>query len=601
MKANSSFKMIVLTAVLLSLCGIQPATADSLSPGSTILVNTVEDEYDLIGSGTGCSLREAIQSANTDTAFGGCTAGTAGSDTITFVAGVNTFTLTIGTADPDPGNYAGDFNVTSDLIIQGNGQGVTIIDASTQTIDPSRILLIDDENTPSYRTVTIRDLTLTGGNENFDSGGAIKNRETLVLEDVTFMNNQTAGAGGGLLSSPAMSPGQTTTIRRCTFLGNHSSSRGGGAYIHDPAVIEDSDFEDNYTTSASEGSGGGVFLSHSYFSFTVSNSQFIDNTAELDGGNLYKSSNEVNATLVIENSNFSGGNADQGSGGGAYLDISYSPSMVVSISRTIFRDNDAELDGGNLYARADASGGSALVEVSIFTGGMTAAGDGGNIYAAEDDEEEPLHLTIRRSEISEGTAGYDTNAELGGGIFTAADLSLENVTISGNTAHTGGGIYTAGESSGSTFKNVTLVYNTHDGTYGAGIYKGNTGVIDFQNSIVAFNNQYSSCSGHTCDCYTGGADISTGNNLENGDSCGFNYSNTDPLLGPLGMHGGFSQTHELLSGSPAIDHGNNATCLADDQRGWYRPLDGDKNGTATCDIGAYEYSHLLGFLPLIKK
>jgi hypothetical protein len=232
---------------------------------------------------------------------------------------------------------------------------------------------------------------------------------------------------------------------------------------------------------------------------------------------------------------------------------------------------------------------------------MTSAGNGGNIYASSLDEEEPLHLTIRRSEISEGTAGYDSNAELGGGIYTAADLTLENVTISGNTAHLGGGIYTAGVSSGSTFNNVTLVYNTHDGTYGAGIYKGNTGVVDFQNSIVAFNNQYSSCSGHTCDCYTGGSDISTGNNLEYGDSCGFNYAYTDPLISALGDNGGFSRTHALLAGSPAIDHGNPATCLSDDQRGWYRPVNGDAVPGAVCDIGAYEYGHILQFLPLIGK
>ncbi len=40
--------------------------------------------------------------------------------------------------------------------------------------------------------------------------------------------------------------------------------------------------------------------------------------------------------------------------------------------------------------------------------------------------------------------------------------------------------------------------------------------------------------------------------------------------------------HPLLSGSPAIDAGNPATCLTTDQRGLAR--------VGTCDIGAYEFT-----------
>jgi hypothetical protein len=44
----------------------------------------------------------------------------------------------------------------------------------------------------------------------------------------------------------------------------------------------------------------------------------------------------------------------------------------------------------------------------------------------------------------------------------------------------------------------------------------------------------------------------------------------------------------LRPGSRAIDAGDNAGCPPDDQRGVARPQDGNGDGAAICDIGAYE-------------
>src|SRR5207237_9453115 len=87
----------------------------------------------------------------------------------------------------------------------------------------------------------------------------------------------------------------------------------------------------------------------------------------------------------------------------------------------------------------------------------------------------------------------------------------------------------------------------------------------------------------------GDAVISLGHNLssDNSSSASFNtvgdLLGKDPRLGPLADNGGRTLTHALLSGSPAIDAGDNAGAPAADQRGVSRPR------AMACDIGAYEF------------
>ena len=101
------------------------------------------------------------------------------------------------------------------------------------------------------------------------------------------------------------------------------------------------------------------------------------------------------------------------------------------------------------------------------------------------------------------------------------------------------------------------------------------------------------------DCYSSNTSGTRINNLIESGTCGSALS-SDPSLGPLTDNGGPTQTMALLLGSPAIDAGDNGSCEASDQRGWDRPIDGDQDGTVTCDIGAYEATIDL-FLPVIQR
>ncbi len=69
----------------------------------------------------------------------------------------------------------------------------------------------------------------------------------------------------------------------------------------------------------------------------------------------------------------------------------------------------------------------------------------------------------------------------------------------------------------------------------------------------------------------------------------------DEILGPLRQGTGPTPSHVPLAGSPAIDAGDPVPCdlseeLGLDQRGQRRPVDGDGDGSAACDIGSVEFN-----------
>lgn len=74
----------------------------------------------------------------------------------------------------------------------------------------------------------------------------------------------------------------------------------------------------------------------------------------------------------------------------------------------------------------------------------------------------------------------------------------------------------------------------------------------------------------------------------NGNLLGDSLTPINPQLDTLRDNGGPTLTHALLFGSPARDAGDNFAVTLNDQRGLNRVFDGDGNGVATVDIGAFE-------------
>ena len=100
----------------------------------------------------------------------------------------------------------------------------------------------------------------------------------------------------------------------------------------------------------------------------------------------------------------------------------------------------------------------------------------------------------------------------------------------------------------------------NDANNGGGI-SNSGGRVNIQNTIVAgnlgSNPDVESLSNSLGFNLIGNKDGSSGfTHGVNGDQAGTAGSPINPLLGPLWDNGGFTQTHALLGGSPAIDAGD---------------------------------------------
>jgi CSLREA domain-containing protein len=234
-------------------------------------------------------------------------------------------------------------------------------------------------------------------------------------------------------------------------------------------------------------------------------------------------------------------------------------------------DGRAVIDGNHLDRAFDVFAPAQLTISQIMIQDGTAAGAAGGAIRNRG------ALTLTACTLARNTAGD------GGGIANI-DLGmaqLTNVTISSNGATAGGGGIANLNAGTLTLTNATISDNS--AVAGGGI--DNIGTAQLKNTIVARNTPGGDCAGRFV--------VSLGHNLSNGNTCpGFDapsdINNKDPLLGLLENNGGPTFTQALLAGSPAIDAGDNSDCPATDQRGEPRPADGDHDGSAICDIGAYE-------------
>lgn len=201
-------------------------------------------------------------------------------------------------------------------------------------------------------------------------------------------------------------------------------------------------------------------------------------------------------------------------------------------------------------------------------------------------------LIVNNSEISYNTVdnGVKNGQIIGGGI-TCNECTIENSTLSGNFARgQGGAVFMVGTKELNRVINSTLTKNEAQNC--GGIYAQSR--MQFINSIV-----YGNKSQDSTDIFISsgnGRYISTGNSIfgsikGNPGDTAFIIGTPlyiNPKLDTLKFNCGFTRTHALLSGSPAIDAGIAGDTIPEfDQRGY--SLLNKK------DIGAHENNNGIDF------
>lgn len=540
---------------------------------ATITVDTLFDELD-----GACSLRAAIESANLDFSPEGssCESGD-GRDVIVFsVSGV----LALNERLPD---------ILGDMEIVGPGAGALVIDAG----GAGPVLTVAGGG------VSVSGLGLTSGSSIFGGGLWVTEGGEAAVADLDVFSNTATRGGGGVAVQGALVM-RDSVIRDNVVTVDGDGLGGGGVYLSAGGVLALS--ATVITDNASDGRGGGLFLSASTEPEALGRLDIRGNTAQAGGGIYAAAAAFLDDSLLTDNS-ANGGQAFAAVGGGIHAvgDVLVSGVTVIgnrAASGSEFGaggilsvGGDVSVSGGALVGNRVEAGSSGDAGGGILGGAVTlrgttladndvrnGQGKAGSAVLARGG------VSIFASTISDNVHAGDAGSPGGAVLITGPGTStLINSTLSGNRGRSGAAIHLVAPGATLSVLNGTITGNHGDSGEQAGIRAA--GAVTLGNTIVFSND---------VDCIAGasGSFISSGHNLDGDGSCGLaagsDQPRSDPFLGPLADNGGPTLTHALLASSPAIDAGDDDLCPDQDQRGAARPDDGDMDGSAVCDIGAVE-------------
>jgi len=516
-----------LAALTLAACGggasggaIPPPAAPSADCARPAAPSSWPGPVKVVGNGTAASCTEAALSS-----------ALAGGGHITFACGASPVTIVV-TAQKA---------ITADTWLDGGG-AVTLSGGGT-----TRILAIHnsfERPGPNLRVerLTFRDGHATGtaiplGTDVDGGGGAIFHLGgTVTAVDCQFLDNTAATWGpdvaGGAISgigNPA-----AITVVGSTFRGNRAANGGAIGSLHAAVTIIDSVFEANEAAGRGAnsvdgsgqqvghgGNGGALSMDGENRRLSICGATFRANQAGAFGGALFRTSYHEEPTDIDRATFDANLVADEptSGAGAAYLQ----GTRATITNTTVSRNRAANSPGLRFHDHGAAQARADLTNVTI-------------VENAVYDRADP-----------------NTNGLAGGLSTTDVDGTITNCTIARNRAGFAAGILGL---SGLTIVN-TVIAN------------------DAANAYVNGN----------CHDFAGGKAAGArvlqqadAGQVQDGGCLAGGVTRGDPRLGPLGLHGGATETAVPGAGSPALGAG--AACPATDQRGAARP--------AACTLGAVE-------------
>ena len=422
------------------------------------------------------------------------------------------------------------------------------------------------------------DASLDGGT--ISLAGTELRIDTSATVDASALSSLTVDANHA--SRVFMVGGDGVVLDSLTIVGG-TAAAGGAIGNLGTLTLANSTVTDSFATGQSTGGGGGIYNAGV---LAVTDSEIAGNSSESNGGGV---SNDYGATLSLLRTTVQGNSGDgyYSYGGGIYND------GTLFISKSVISDNTAAGD----WSRGGG--------ISNTTGAAT---------------------------VVDSVISKNSSESCGGGISNDGSLTVTNSTLWGNSAAgDGGGLYN--DSLGvSSVANSTIVANAADQGGGIGHYAwSGLSATTLYNTIVANNvaatgtdffAPYGSVSG-SHNLIGDGSDQAGLVDGEDGNLIGTCSDPVDPVFVRVPSDGGDGWGDDplttdvdesandddgdlhLTAGSPAVDAGDNALLPPDssdsdadgdtgeplplDLDGSRRVQDGDDDGVATVDMGAYEY------------
>ncbi len=534
---------------------------------------------------------------------------------------------------------------TSGVNVYGHGVDIynnSVMDLTNSTFDHTSstaggegVDVLADQST-NLTNLTIDDTSVTGGGG--VNGGAIyaagfaTNLTNVTVDNTSVPVAGAAIAGGAVYLASTQVTWNGGSIANTNNGGatDNDATDGGALYTNSAGATVTGVAISNTSTEADQDTitGGAVYNAGpaTYEQVSITGTSSLG--GQIEGGVVYNANSldlaDVHITSTVAHSSLTSGGYVEG---GVLFNNSYlSINGVSSDDATVTADlattptpssNATDVQGGDFFnndyvnanslsftnTTVNAAGGNGYVQGGGVDNngdymnlndtqvvGMSVSGDqyveGGLFYNTESFSAQ--NLTLGSATVSvPGTVDSGAPYDQGAILYSNEPTNIINGTMANvsSSVGTGGGVNYGvyiNQATGMQFTNTTIANDDMTGPAGATdlIYIGSDGSLSLLNTIVA-----SSTPAANCGFAAGGSIASVGNNLDSGNSCGFNHPgdllNTDPMVAALADNGGQVETAALPAGSPAVDTGTTNGCPLTDARG--------VNRGPTCDIGSYQF------------